>query len=157
MLWDQHRVRYEAGGIQARHVTYCRFMEITRDVPPEDLARIGRLNAKRQSGETLTQEETDTLTAIAARWPLDELRGACLIPPRTAQGTRDLLASMPRAASEELEAILDRCASPEIDEADLADPLALALVRTGGLGIDMADMTAGQGMAVARILGGGQS
>lgn len=158
MLWDQHRVRYEVGGVTVRFVTYTKFMEIIRasEITDADMAAIGRLNAKRQSGDTLTQEETDRLTTLAARWPLDELRGACLVPPRTAQETRDLLASMPRRESEELEAILDKCAGPDIDKDDVADPLALALIRTGGLGIDMADMTAGQGMAVAEILGGGQ-
>ncbi|MBQ6357395.1 MAG: hypothetical protein IJI97_00365 [Clostridia bacterium] len=122
----------------------------------EDMARIGRLNAKRMSGATLTQEETDTLTEIASRWPIDALRGACFVPPVSAEGCRVKLAQMPRKDSERLEEILDDCITPSIDEKDVTDPLALALVRTGGLGIDIADMTVGQGYAIAAMLTGGE-
>jgi hypothetical protein len=108
------------------------------------------------SGVQLTAEETDTLTEIASRWPIDALRGACFVPPISAQGCRAKLAQMARADSEKLEALLDDCITPSIDEKDVTDPLALALVRTGGLGIDMADMTVGQGYAIAAMLTGGQ-
>jgi hypothetical protein len=59
---------------------------------------------------------------------------------------------LPRKESEDLERILDMCITPEIPEADIADPLALALVASGGLGIDTADMTVGQGLAIATML-----
>jgi hypothetical protein len=39
-------------------------------------------------------------------------------------------------------------------EADTQDPLAIILVATGGLGIDTADLTAGQGIAITLIAGG---
>lgn len=152
MLWDQHRERWAVGDAVVRRITYCKFRELTAGMTDEDMARIGRLNAKRMSGATLTQEETDTLTEIASRWPIDGLRGACFIPPVSAEGCRVKLAQMARKDSERLEEILDDCITPSIDEKDVTDPLALALVRTGGLGIDIADMTVGQGYAVAAML-----
>ena len=148
MLWDQHRERYEIAGHTARRITYCKFTELTRHISTEDMATIGRLNAKRLSGDTLTQEETDRLTAIATKWPQDDLRGACLIPPTTGAEVRRILAELPRAQSEELERSLDACATPEIPQEDLQDPLALQLAARGGLGIDLADMTVGQGYAI---------
>ena len=156
MLWDQHRERWTIGGTTIRRITYCKFREITADMTDEDMARIGRLNAKRMSGAQLSAEETDTLAGIAAKWPIDALRGACFIPPVSAEGAREIIAQMARKDSEKLEELLDECITPSIDEADITDPLALALVRTGGLGIDVADMTVGQGYAVAAMLTGGQ-
>ena len=81
VLWDQHRERYEAGGYVIRRVTYCKFRELTKDVTDEDMARIGRLNAKRESGAVLDEQETAVLTELAGKWPVDALRGACFIPP----------------------------------------------------------------------------
>ena len=152
MLWDQHRERYAVGDIIARRITYCKFRELTAGMTDEDMARIGRLNAKRESGAGLTEEEQRTLTEIAAKWPVDDLRGACLVPPADGERCRQMLAELPRAQSERLEAILDDCITPSIPKEDVMDPLALALVRTGGMGIDMADMTAGQGFAIAAML-----
>ena len=152
MLWDQHRERYECGGYTVRRITYCKFREITSNMTDEDMARIGRLNAKRESGATLTQEETDTMSEIASRWPVDALRGACFVPPVSEGRCRDILARMPRRESEELEQVLDEYITPKIPQEDCLDPLALALVRTGGLGIDVADMTVGQGYAIAAML-----
>lgn len=152
MLWDQHRERYEVGGTLCRRITYWKFRELTAGMTDEDMARIGRLNAKRESGAELTTDEQRTMTEIAAKWPVDELRGACLIPPTDGEGCRRILAELPRAQSEKLEAILDDCITPSISKEDIADPLALALVRTGGLGIDTADMTVGQGFAIAAML-----
>lgn len=152
MLWDQHRERYECGGRTVRRITYCKFRELTASVSDEDMARIGRLNAKRESGVTLSQEETDTLAAIAAKWPVDALRGACFVPPVSGEGCRSILAGMPRADSERLEAILDDCITPNIPQEDCLDPVALALIRTGSIGIDIADMTVGQGYAIAAML-----
>ena len=152
MLWDQHRERWTAGGYTVRRITYCKFTEITADMTAEDMARIGRLNAKREGGTPLTAEEQGTLTEIAAKWPVDALRGACFIPPVSAERAQEIIATMARRDSEKLEAILDECITPSIPQEDVSDPLALALVRTGGLGIDIADMTVGQGYAVAAML-----
>lgn len=152
MLWDQHRDRFTAGGYTARRITYWKFRELTSSVSSDDLARIGRLNAKRESGDPLTPEEQNDLAELASRWPVGALRGACLIPPVTAEECTRILAELPRAESEALEAVLDMCITPEIPEADIADPLALALVASGGLGIDTADMTVGQGLAIATML-----
>lgn len=152
MLWDQHRERCEIGGYTVRRITYCRFTELTRTVSSEDMARIGRLNAKRESGAQLTQEETDTISQIASRWPIDALRGACFVPPVSAGACREIIAELPRHASEEMEHVLDDYVTPNIPQEDCLDPLALALVRTGGLGIDVADMTVGQGYAIAAML-----
>ena len=152
MLWDQHRERYTAGGYTARRITYWKFRELTASVSPDDLGRLGRINAKRESGDPLTAEEQNALAEIASRWPVGSLRGACLIPPVTAEECTRILGELPRAESEALEKILDLCIVPEIPEADITDPLALALVATGGLGIDTADMTAGQGIAIATMM-----
>lgn len=152
MLWDQHRERYEAGGYLIRRIPYCRFTELTRGVTAEDMAKIGRLNAKRESGATLTPEETDTLTSIAGKWPVDDLRGACFIPPVSGDKAMAILAELPRAISEDLEKKLDEYITPEIPADDTQDPLAMLLVATGGLGIDMADMTVGQGYAIVAML-----
>ena len=152
MLWDQHRERYTAGGYTARRITYWKFRELTASVSPDDLGRLGRINAKRESGDPLTAEEQNALAEIASRWPVGSLRGACLIPPVTAEECTRILDELPRAESEALEKILDLCIVPEIPEADITDPLALALVATGGLGIDTADMTAGQGIAIATMM-----
>ena len=152
MLWDQHRERYGAGGYTVRRIPSCKFTEMTRGVSPEELAKLGRLNAKRESGVQLDQEDTDTLNAIASKWPVDALRGACFIPPVSAEKCRQILADMSRRDSEALEEILDDMITPEIPQEDCQDPVALALVRTGGLGIDVADMTVGQGYAIAAML-----
>ena len=61
MLWDQHRDRFTAGGYTARRITYWKFRELTASVSSDDLARIGRLNAKRESGDPLTSEEQNDL------------------------------------------------------------------------------------------------
>ena len=153
MLWDQHRERYAVGDVTVRRITYWKFREITAGaMTEEELGKVGYLNTKRQSGATLTREETDTLTDIASRWPVDDLRGACFIPPISGAACREKLAGMARRDSEELERILDDCITPCIAKEDITDPLALALVRTGGLGIDTADMTVGQGYAIATML-----
>ena len=152
MLWDQHRERYAAEGYTIRRITYCKFRELTATVTAEDMAHIGRLNAKRESGATLSPEETDMLAEIASKWPVDALRGACFIPPVSAGECRTILAEMPRHASEEMEQVLDDFITPKIPQEDCLDPVALALVRTGGLGIDVADMTVGQGYAIAAML-----
>lgn len=155
MLWNEHRDRFTAGGYTARRVTYWDFRRITADYPAEDMARIGRLNAKRDSGVALTEEEQGTLMELASRWPIDELRGACLIPPVSGAEVRTILAGMPRADSEELERALDLFITPTVPaEQELKDPLAVVLVATGGLGIDTADMTAGQGIAISLMAGG---
>ena len=156
MLWDQHRERWAVGDAIVRRITYTKFRELTAGMTDEDMARIGRLNAKRMSGAQLSAEETDALAEIAGRWPIDALRGACFVPPVSAEGAREIIAQMPRKDSERLEDILDDCITPSIDEKDIRDPLALALVHTGGLGIDIADMTVGQGYAIAAMLSGGQ-
>ena len=152
MLWDQHRERYEAGGYVIRRITYCKFREITKDVTDEDMARIGRLNAKRESGAQLDAEETATLTEIAGKWPVDDLRGACFIPPVSGAQAQEILASLPRRISEDLERKLDEYTTPEIPTDDTADPLAVLLVATGNTGIDMADMTVGQGYAIVAMM-----
>ena len=152
MLWDQHRERYEAGGYTVRRITYCKFRELTKDVTDEDMARIGRLNAKRESGATLDADETATLTEIAGKWPVDNLRGACFIPPVSGAQAQEILASLPRRISEDLERKLDEYTTPEIPTDDTADPLAVLLVATGNTGIDMADMTVGQGYAIVAML-----
>lgn len=152
MLWDQHRDRWRVGELTVRRVTYCRFRELTRDFPQEDLARIGRLNAKRDSGAPLTEEEQASLADIASRWPVDALRGACMIPPTDARGIRKIIAELPRAESEALERVLDKCIVPEIPAEDVADPLAILLAARGAIGIDIADMTAGQGLALTAML-----
>lgn len=154
-MWDQHRERYALGQYTARRITYWKFRDLTASMTDEDMARIGRLNAKRESGATLTPEEQNALAETAGRWPLHELRGACMIPPMTAEEIRAALASMPRAESERAEGILDELIVPTIPEKDVTDPLALALVGTGGLGIDTADMTVGQGFAIAAMLSKG--
>ena len=156
MLWDQHRERYEAGGYVIRRIPYFRFRELTSSVTDEDMAKIGRLNAKRESGATLSPEETATLTEIASKWPVDELRGASFVPPVSAQESREILAKLPRAISEDLERKLDEYITPEIPKADTEDPLAVLLVATGGLGIDCADMTIGQGYAIVAMMKGGE-
>lgn len=155
MLWDQHRERYEAGGYVIRRITYCKFRELTRDVTDEDMARIGRLNAKRESGATLDADETATLTEIAGKWPVDDLRGACFIPPVSGAQAQEILASLPRRISENLERKLDEYTTPEIPTDDTADPLAVLLVATGNTGIDMADMTVGQGYAIVAMMAKG--
>lgn len=152
MLWDQHRDRWVVGGYTARRIPYLKFVELTRDFPREDIARIGRLKAKRDSGADLTVEEQTALASIASKWPVDDLRGACLIPPVSGEAVRAILADLPRHESEDLERVLDVCIVPDIPEKDVADPLAIVLVARGALGIDIADMTAGQGMAVAGML-----
>lgn len=156
MLWDQHRERFQAGEYVIRRVPYFKFRELTARMTDEDMARIGRLNAKRDSGVMLTPEETETLTDLASKWPVDELRGACFIPPVSGEEARAILAKLPRAISEALETKLDEYITPEIQEEDTKDPLAVLLVATGGLGIDAADMTVGQGYAVVAMLQGGQ-
>ena len=156
MLWDQHRERYEAGGHIIRRIPYFKFRELTASVTDEDMARIGRLNAKRESGATLSEEETATLAEIASRWPVDDLRGACFIPPVSGEESREILAELPRAISEALEAKLDEYITPELSENDTTDPLAVLLVATGGLGIDCADMTVGQGYAIVAMMKGGE-
>ena len=152
VLWDQHRERYEAGGYVIRRVTYCKFRELTKDVTDEDMARIGRLNAKRESGAVLDEQETAVLTELAGKWPVDALRGACFIPPVSGQRAQEILADLPRAVSEDLERKLDEYTTPEIPAEDTQDPLAVLLAATGGLGIDVADMTVGQGYAVVAML-----
>ena len=155
MLWTEHRERFTAGGYTARRVTYWDFRRITADYPAEDMARIGRLNAKRDSGVALTEEEQQTLLELASRWPVDELRGACFIPPVSGAEARAILAQMPREESENLERALDVFITPTAPtEADTEDPLAIILVATGNLGIDTADLTAGQGIAITLIAGG---
>ena len=155
MLWDQHRERYEAGGYVIRRITYCKFRELTKDVTDEDMARIGRLNAKRESGAQLDADETATLTEIAGKWPVDDLRGACFIPPVSGAQAQEILASLPRRISEDLERKLDEYTTPEIPTDDTADPLAVLLVATGNTGIDMADMTVGQGYAIVAMMAKG--
>ena len=154
MLWTQHRDRWTVGGHTVRRIPYFAFRELTAGVTDEDMAVIGRLNAKREGGSTLTQEETDRLTSIAAKWPVDELRGACFCPPVSGEECQDILDRLPRVDSVRLEGILDICITPEIPQGDTADPLAVILVATGGLCIDPADMTVGQGYAVAAMMGG---
>lgn len=152
MLWDQHRERYEAGGYVIRRVTYCKFRELTKDVTDEDMARIGRLNAKRESGAVLDEQETAVLTELAGKWPVDALRGACFVPPVSGERAQEILADLPRAVSEDLERKLDEYTTPEIPAEDTQDPLAVLLAATGGLGIDVADMTVGQGYAIVAML-----
>lgn len=152
VLWDQHRERYEAGGYVIRRVTYCKFRELTKDVTDEDMARIGRLNAKRESGAVLDEQETAVLTELAGKWPVDALRGACFVPPVSGQRAQEILADLPRAVSEDLERKLDEYTTPEIPAEDTQDPLAVLLAATGGLGIDVADMTVGQGYAIVAML-----
>ena len=156
MLWTEHRDRVQVGGRTIRRLPYWAFREITAGFPAEDLARIGRLNAKRESGAQLTAEEQDTLMELAGRWPVDALRGACFIPPVSGEEARRILAELPRHDSEELEKALDVFITPTVPtEQDIKDPLAVVLVATGGLGIDTADLTAGQGIAVGMMAGGG--
>jgi hypothetical protein len=156
MLWDQHRERYEAGRYTIRRIPYFRFREITSCVSEEDMARIGRLNAKRESGVTLTEEETATLTEIASKWPIDDLRGACFIPPEDGKTVQDILDGLPRIIADRLEKKLDEFITPEIKKEDCEDPLAVALVATGNLGIDAADLTVGQGYAIVAMMKGGE-
>lgn len=156
MLWDQHRERYEAGGYIIRRIPYFKFRELTASMTEEDMARIGRLNAKRESGATLSDEETASLTEIAAKWPIDELRGASFVPPVSGAEAQRILAQLPRNLSEALEKKLDEYITPEIPKEDTADPLAVLLVATGGLGIDAADMTVGQGYAIVAMMKGGE-
>lgn len=155
MLWTEHRDRVQVGGRTIRRLPYWAFKELTATFPAEDLARIGRLNAKRESGAPLTSEEQETLMELAGKWPVDALRGACFIPPVSGEEAQRILAELPRAQSEELEKALDVFITPTTPtEADTKDPLAMILVATGGLGIDTADLTAGQGLAIALIAGG---
>ena len=75
--------------------------------------------------------------------------------PVSGEEARAILAQMPRAESEELEKALDVFITPTTPtEVDTKDPLAIILVATGGLGIDTADLTAGQGIAITLIAGG---
>lgn len=152
MLWNQHRDRFEVAGIVCRRIPYFVFKELTACMTSEDMATVGRLNAKRQAGAVLTQEETDRLTEIASRWPVDGLRAACVVPPISEDQLREKIASMPRRDADEAERILDMCATPEVPEADLADPLAVRMAATGLLAIDPADLTAGQGYALLAML-----
>lgn len=155
MIWTEHRDRVQIGGRTIRRLTYWDLRRLTASITPADLARIGRLNAKRESGAGLTAEEQDTLMALAGQWPVDELRGACFIPPVSGEEARGILSQLPRAESEELERALDIFITPTTPtESEIKDPLAIVLVTTGGLGIDTADMTAGQGIAISMILGG---
>lgn len=154
MLWDQHRERYEAGGYVIRRIPYFKFREITASVTEEDMAKIGRLNAKRESGATLSPEETASLTEIASKWPVDELRGASFVPPVSGAEAQKILAQMPRNLSEALEQKLDEFITPEIPKEDTEDPLAVLLIATGGLGIDCADLTIGQGYAIVAMMKG---
>ena len=155
MFWTEHRDRVQAGGRTIRRLPYWAFKEITASFPAEDLGRIGRLNAKRDSGVALTEEEQQTLLELASRWPVDELRGACFIPPVSGAEARTILAQMPREESENLEKALDAFITPTVPtDRDTEDPLAVILVATGNLGIDTADMTAGQGIAITLIAGG---
>lgn len=157
MIWTEHRDRVQIGGRTIRRLTYWDLRRITASVTPADLARIGRLNAKRESGAGLTAEEQDTLMELAGKWPVDELRGACFIPPVSGEEARGILSKLPRAESEELEKALDIFITPTTPtESEIKDPLAIVLVTTGGLGIDTADMTAGQGLAIALMASGGQ-
>ena len=151
MLWNQHRDRYTVGEYTVRNIPYLAFKDLTREITTEEWADLGYLNAKRASGDTLTGEETAKLQAIAVKWPQDDLRGACMIPPRTGAEVRQLLADLPRHQSEDLEALLDRCVTPDIPADDLTDQLAIQLLARGGLGIDIADMTVGQGMAILKL------
>ena len=155
MFWTEHRDRVQVGGRTIRRLPYWAFKEITATFPTEDLGRIGRLNAKRESGAPLTSEEQETLMELAGKWPVDALRGACFIPPVSGEEAQRILAQMPRAESEELEKALDVFITPTAPtEADTKDPLAIILVATGGLGIDTADLTAGQGLAITLMAGG---
>ena len=156
MLWNQHRERYECGGFVIRRVPYFRFRELTSAMTDEDMARIGRLNAKRESGATLSEEETATLTEIASKWPIDALRGACFCPPVSGDKVQEILAELPRNKSEALERVLDQYTTPEIPKDDCTDPLAAVLVATGNLGIDAADITVGQGYAIVAMMKGGE-
>ena len=137
-----------------RRIPYFKFREITASVSEEDMAKIGRLNAKRESGATLSPEETATLTEIAGKWPVDELRGAAFVPPVSGAEVREILANMPRKLSEALELKLDEFITPEIPKEDTEDPLAVLLIATGGLGIDCADLTIGQGYAIVAMMKG---
>ena len=137
-----------------RRIPYFKFREITASVTEEDMAKIGRLNAKRESGATLSPEETATLTEIAGKWPVDELRGASFIPPVSGVEVQKILAQMPRNLSEALEQKLDEFITPEIPKEDTEDPLAVLLIATGGLGIDCADLTIGQGYAIVAMMKG---
>lgn len=152
MLWTQHRDRYEVGGIVCRRIPYFTFKELTACMTTEDMATVGRLNAKRTAGATLTQEETDRLTEIAARWPVDALRAACTVPPMSEVDLRDRIASMPRRDADEAERVLDMCATPEVPKEDVADPLAVQMIARGMLAIDPADLTVGQGYAILAML-----
>ena len=155
MLWTEHRDRVQAGGRTIRRLPYWAFKEITASFPAEDMAKIGRLNAKRESGVALTTEEQEKLMDLASRWPVDELRGACFIPPVSGAEARLILAQMPREESENLEKALDAFITPTVPtDRDTEDPLAVILVATGNLGIDTADLTAGQGIAITLIAGG---
>lgn len=137
-----------------RRIPYFKFREITASVTEEDMAKIGRLNAKRESGATLSPEETASLTEIASKWPVDELRGASFVPPVSGAEAQKILAQMPRNLSEALEQKLDEFITPEIPKEDTEDPLAVLLIATGGLGIDCADLTIGQGYAIVAMMKG---
>lgn len=137
-----------------RRIPYFKFREITASVTEEDMAKIGRLNAKRESGATLSPEETASLTEIASKWPVDELRGASFVPPVSGAEVQKILAQMPRNLSEALEQKLDEFITPEIPKEDTEDPLAVLLIATGGLGIDCADLTIGQGYAIVAMMKG---
>lgn len=74
-LWEQHRVRYSAGGATVRHIPYLRFRELTDGILDDaEMAALGRLQAKQASGAVLDHEETARLTAIAHKWPVRALK-----------------------------------------------------------------------------------
>lgn len=151
MLWTQHRDRYEVAGYTARRLTYCDYRALTACMTAEDMAAIGRLNAKRQSGAALDAEETKRLASLASKWPIEELRGACLLPPVSGPRMREILDTLPRKDADALEEVLDRCTIPDFEDG-LGDELAVRLIMTGGLGIGIDDMTVAQGHAVLAIL-----
>ena len=154
MLWTQHRDRWTVGGRTVRRITYWDFKRLTAGIDPAQSAHIGRINAKRQAGGELTEEELADLDAYIKAYPLDAMYGSCFIPPLDGPAAREVLDTMPRRESEELEAVLASCITPEVPEDEAKDPLAVAMVATGGLGVDIADLTVGQGMAVAAMLQG---
>lgn len=152
-LWEQHRERYEAGGVTVRRITYLDFQRITDGlITEEEFAVLGRFNAKKESGATPTSEETARMSAIASKWPVRELKAQCFVPPVTPEEADRILGELSHRDALYIESCLERCISPDIPEADITDPLAIVLVASGGLGIDIADMTVGQGMAVVAML-----
>ncbi len=152
-LWEQHKTRYEAGGVVVRHITYLRFRRITDGIlTDEELAALGRLNAKKEQGASLTAEETARMAAIASKWPILELKAACFVKPTLPEDVEGILDGLTKKEADWLDSMLERCIVPDIPEEDITDPLAIVLVASGGLGIDIADMTVGQGMAVVAML-----